>query len=313
MHTFTLLYSQVRSRGKHPFTDDKLADTYERFFQLAREYGFDSRCAPLRWYDGKKITQYWEYTKEGWQVQKKSYTPEIVLDKTSFSYQDISKKEQLHAKAIVVNPWELDMLASDKLLTAAAFADISPKTILVSRQEDLHAAIKQLETKTVVLKPRTASGGEGIQILSKAKARKIEFVQPMIVQEHIDSSKGIPKLYKGIHDYRIIYAGEKPIMTYIRIPAKGTVLCNFAQGATAKFIPVKNIPKKLEPLIQAILERLRVFPNKIFSMDFFFGENGKPRLIELNTKPTMTLYYKEYRTHEDRLHKSYLKYLATLV
>ena len=93
----------------------------------------------------------------------------------------------------------------------------------------------------VVLKPLSESGGKNVRIAKKRSAfPKIKIGQDYIVQEFIDSSKGIPGLTEGAHDLRVVLVNEKIIYSHIRKPKTNCLLANVALGGTISPVPSKK-------------------------------------------------------------------------
>jgi glutathione synthase/RimK-type ligase-like ATP-grasp enzyme len=286
---------------------------YEDFFTLAaEEYGITVTRASQSWYANGVFERAWTFERGRWAKVRRRIRPHLVMDKSTLNYAEIPAKAEINSRFPTINPWELDLLASDKLLTSVAFSEVSPRTFLVTNKADLKQALRQIKGPEVIIKPRLGFGGKGIVICNKTQAAKVKRAPLSIVQPWINTKKGIPGLYKGIHDFRVVFAGEKPIIAYIRTPAPGTKLCNISQGGGVIFVPVSKIPVVLKPALQHILSALRVFPQKVFSVDFFFENGRTPYLVELNTKPIM-MFPEEFRADEQKMHVGYLDYFESLM
>lgn len=311
----TILYGgkNVYGKGSIPMTNKKSLGAYEYFSSIGREqYNFETYIVADRWFQKDGFERGWQYQNGSWTLVKKKIKPNIVMNKWAFGYDQVPFLRQLNQAFLTVNPWELDLLCSDKLLTNITFADTAVPTVFIRNNRQLLEKTKHFRSSEIVIKPRNAHGGEGIQIVQKKSLESVDIATPSIAQAFIDTRKGIPGIMKGIHDFRILYAGEKPFMTFIRIPKKGERLCNFAQGASAQFVPLSKMPKKLKPITQTILRHLEVFPYKLFSVDFFFNNAITPYLVELNAKPTM-YFPKENKKQEENMHHAIWKYYTSIL
>lgn len=309
---FAVLFPGNDWSRRHPNMSEDQRRGYEDFFDLARRaYNLLPVRVSKKWFRRTHFDRFWTWQNGAWQKIKRPIRPDIILDKTLFTYGDVQRKVAIGNQFLTVNPWELDMIASDKLLTNITFAPLTPPTFLIKKSADIPAALAKIQTKKIVLKPRLGFGGKGIQIMPRAQARKIQPHHLMLAQPLIATDQGIPGLYRGVHDFRIIFAGDKPMIAYIRTPAPGTLLCNISQGGGVIFVPTSKIPTALKPAWQYILDTLKIFPYKIFSVDFFFGK-GRPYLVELNTKPIM-YFPPAFKKEQTKMHHAYLRYLTSLL
>ncbi|PIW36697.1 MAG: hypothetical protein COW24_03995 [Candidatus Kerfeldbacteria bacterium CG15_BIG_FIL_POST_REV_8_21_14_020_45_12] len=297
-----------------PFSDKKSdqREAYESFFTLARdEYGMEPVRFSQQWYKDGSFTRAWGWKGGRWIKLRKPILPDVIMDKSTLSYATLTKKMEINERFHVVNAWELDLISSDKMLTATSFADFTPETFLVRTKTDLHEALKKIPSAEVVMKPRLGYGGDGVQIISKQKARQVNISGLTIVQRFVDTQGGVPGLYRGIHDFRIIFAGDKPIISYIRTAAPGTKLCNMSLGGGVIFVPISKIPKVLKPYVQRVLRSFAVYPDKLFSVDFFF-ERGRPYLVEINSKP-MIYFPPGHEKQTAQMQRSYMEYFSKLL
>lgn len=309
---FIILYRGLNKRGTSPFVNLQLDDAYATFLDRAPEHGLLGSIVQADWYKNGTFTRSWIRHNGAWKVTKQRLKPKLIMDKAALNYDDLEFKMELPGMGITINPWGFDVIASDKLMTSATFSDIVTPTYLVRNVASLKKALKHIKSKEVVIKPRLGSGGKGVQIVKKSKVEEVDFDELSIVQPFVDTSGGVPGVYKGIHDFRVVFVGDKPVVSYIRTPAPGTRLCNISQGGGVIMVPLSKMPKSLKPLIKSALSTLKIFPYKAFSLDFFFDEKRKPHLVEVNTKPIMA-FPPEFRKTQDRMHEAYLKYFASLV
>ena len=82
---------------------------------------------------------------------------------------------------------------------------------------------------------------------------------------------------------------HKLIYALSRIAQNGSLFTNFHQGATAVLVSDKFISKKLKEISQKIVDKLSIFPEANYSLDFMFDDSGKPILVEMNTTPGFDL------------------------
>ncbi|MBI2410510.1 MAG: ATP-grasp domain-containing protein [Candidatus Kerfeldbacteria bacterium] len=307
-----ILYSGDDARKKIPFTNSIQRECYEQLYALAeKEYQMTIVRVCIDWFQGKSFRQFWAYKNKRWQKITRSIIPDIILDKSAFAYETIPVKKEIATQYVLVNPWELELLVSDKLFLPILFPQYIPYTTHANTSEELRAALRRVPGKKVVIKPRIGLGGAGIIIAAKSAIREKQIRFPIIVQEFIDTQKGIPNVYPSIHDLRMLFTGEKIIGAYIRTPAPGTLLCNMSQQGGARFISISEIPKTVFPIIRSIQKSLSLFPYKVYTADFFFT-NGRPLIVELNAKADF-FFPPEFLKNRTKLYHAYLRYFSTLV
>jgi len=130
------------------------------------------------------------------------------------------------------------------------------------------------------------SGGKDVLILKKKEAlQKINPKHLWLVQEFIDSSRGIPGFSRGFHDLRLVFVNEKLLYALMREPAKGKLLANLAQGGSLAIVPLDKIPKSVYPIIKQANQILETFNPRIYSIDLMFDEKKHPWVVELNSMP----------------------------
>ena len=134
----------------------------------------------------------------------------------------------------------------------------------------------------VVVKIADGFGGEGVYIGAKSEviteASNAKF--PVLVQEFLDTSMGIPGGEQGVHDVRTIVCEGNIIGLSVRKARPGSLLSNVHQGGTLSSLSLNELPPKLVQLVGAIDYMLPQIP-RFYSADFVFSEKGW-KLIELN-------------------------------
>jgi hypothetical protein len=269
-----------------PISDPKYRTAYELFYDLARAQGLSIIRSSVQWYDGKRFTKGWSYDKGQWK-RVRSYTPHIIENKCSFGYAVPSRLilNQLEERFIVVNQFRTEVLMNDKYLTTLLFQKFFPKTIFIRSTAEMITAIRQIPGSRVVVKPVVGTGGKDVRILSKRSARKKEIQCPSLVQTFKDTSRGVPGVSRGIHDLRIHFLNAKPFYAYIRQPKLGKLVANIAQGGTMTMVPLRQLPRTLDPIFLQVQNIFRGFHPTFFSVDVMFDRQEKPFIVEMNSKP----------------------------
>lgn len=307
-----ILYSGDDWRKRIPFSDPEQRAGYESFYDALRDAGYEPMRICIEWFRNGRFTKAWTYSDGRWRKLRRPARPDFILDKASLSLDNLPLKQAIAEEFMVINPWELEMIADDKLITNIAFAEIAAPTYLVRSQADVQRVVDEMKAEDIVLKPRFGHGGKGVRILPRAEARVADIDELTVVQPFVDTSAGIPGIHDGIHDFRIVYADDKQIAAYVRTPAPGTALCNISQGGGMFEVSVSDIPKSLQKPLEQIEKRFAVFPHKIYSVDFFYQNRRTPLLVEINSKPIIT-FPLQFQAFQDTLHRAYIDYIDAVL
>jgi len=275
--------------------------------------------ASYEWYDYKnhlfKHAWIFEGQNANWK-RMRNIKPDLIYDKTKARMEIYYKKELIREKYPFINNLEFTRLIDDKLTVSLLFSKWSKRSWLAENKKDLREILPKIKKAKIVIKPLLESGGKGIQILNKKDVmRKAKIKGPHLVQEFIDSSRGVPKFSKEIHDLRLVFVNDKIIYSYIREPKKGSYLANLAQGGSLTIVPKNKLPESLAPIVKYANEIFHTFNPRVFCMDFMFDQDKRPWIVELNSmpglfftpqeKPYMIEMYKE-------LLKIFKKFLSSL-
>jgi glutathione synthase/RimK-type ligase-like ATP-grasp enzyme len=316
MKKVLILFGKSRWSESRPFKNKDYQYSYEFFYTLCKKNGIQMYRASYEWYDYKKNIFKYAWIYEGENANWKrvfNIKPDLIYDKTKARMEVYYKKELIRRKYPFINNLEFTRLIDDKLTTSLLFEKWSKKSWLIEDRKGFKKALEKIRGKKVVLKPLIESGGKGVLILKKEEIiKKAKVDSPHILQEFIDSSRGVPEFSKGIHDLRLVFVNDKIIYAYIREPKKGSFLANLAQGGSLTIVPLKKLPKSLFPIIRHANDIFKTFEPRVFCVDFMFDEKGKPWIVELNSmpglyfspheKPSMVRMYRELL----RMFKTYL-------
>jgi len=289
MKKVLILFGKSNWRKSRPFENKDYQYSYEYFYSLCKENGIQMYRASYKWYDYEKnIFKYaWIYEDKNAQWKRVlNIKPDFIFDKTKARLEVYYKKELIAKKYQFINNLEFTQLIDNKFLNSMLFEKWSKKSWLANSKEELKTILPKIKTSRVVLKPLMESGGKDVIILSKKEVLKKKIAKQLwLVQEFIDSSRGIPGFSKGVHDLRLVFVNEKLLYALMREPAKGKLLANLAQGGSLTIVPLKKIPKSVNPLIKQANQLLETFNPRIYSIDFMFDEKKRPWVVELNSMP----------------------------
>ncbi|HCU70744.1 MAG TPA: hypothetical protein DIC35_03230 [Candidatus Moranbacteria bacterium] len=289
MKKVMILFGKSNWQKAKPFSNKEYQYSYEYFYSLCKKNEIQMYRASYQWYDYKNhVFKYaWIYEGENGNWKKvKNIKPDLIYDKTKARMETYYMKELIGENYPFINNQLFTRLIDDKFTTSLIFSDWSKKNWLIKNTSELRDVLPKIKTTKIVIKPLMESGGNGVQVLSKKEALKKACLQETnLVQEFIDSSKGVPNISHSMHDLRIVMVNEKIIYAYIREPKKGSYLANLAQGGSLKIVPKEKLPKSILPIIKSVNEILSSFNPRVFSIDFMFDENKKPWIVELNSMP----------------------------
>ncbi len=193
------------------------------------------------------------------------------------------------AKAKTMNVPELDELCTDKWKTYEMFPELFPVTRLVTKKEDLPAALESLPEGIVVAKPVGGEEAKGVVIGSKAEVLAAKHDFPVVAQAFLDTSGGLPGIIEGKHDLRIIGIQGEIGVSYARKPKAGLNVSNVSMGGQEIGVEIEHIPADAMALYKKVDAALaKRFPYRIYCVDMGRDNDGVYRLFELNSKPGLS-------------------------
>jgi glutathione synthase/RimK-type ligase-like ATP-grasp enzyme len=289
MKKVLILFGKSDWKKSKPFANKDYQYSYEFFYTLCKKNGIQMYRASYEWYDYKKHIFKYAWIYEGENANWKrvfNVKPDLIYDKTKARMEVYYKKELIRKKYSFINNLEFTRLIDDKLTTSLLFEKWSKKSWLIENEKDLINYLPRIKSARVVLKPLIESGGKGVLILKKEEIeKKTKIKKPYLLQEFIDSSKGVPGISNRMHDLRIVFINKKIIYAYIREPKKGSFLANLAQGGSLTIVPNNKLPRSLFPIIKYVNKLFETFQPRVFCVDFMFDKKKKPWIVELNSMP----------------------------
>jgi len=252
------LYFAVRERGADVYFATN-NDTYQGKGVFSKAYKTDKRC-PVEEFELVETVE-----------------AGVVLEKGGFTGKDV----------LVINPAFVHDITSSKAETYKHFGKYQPRTEIVHDRSELERVTGELPGDRVVAKEPEGNGGKGVYIGERDDVlSKVPDKYPLIVQEFVDTSVGIPGLVDGMHDLRINTGGGKIWGGKIRMPAPGEFRANVAQGGSEKAIFANQVPAAVERIVKEIDQYFAKYP-RYYALDFANTPQGW-KLIELNSKPGLT-------------------------
>lgn len=275
------VYFSATGAMDYPFTKDYYFNNYNQLSEKIREKGgeFYVVRGEDTYLGNGKFSQSWQF-----QNGKLIETGEIIIDAIYDKGTDSDHFLEVEEGFPVLNPKYINDVCTDKYKTYELFGEFCPKTILVNSEEELTKAVKEVPSEKKVIKPVDDEEGNGVFIGSEEyilNGCPHEF--PMLVQEFLDSSAGVPGLIEGIHDFRIALLNGEVIFSFLRTPPEGELLANVARGGTLTLVDPEDIPAEFIEIAKKIDDHLKDYPKRFFGVDLALTPHG-PRIIELNSR-----------------------------
>lgn len=188
---------------------------------------------------------------------------------------------QFARKLIINDPMGIYEAGSKAYLMK--FKEFCPPMSLCNSLADIDAFRKRF---SIVLKPYRNYGGKGIikikndivwigneqisfsDFAKKNENKRLEYV----------GVKYLEKVSEG--DKRIIVVNGKILGASLRLPAKGSWLCNVAMGGSSKPSKVDKYEQEMIAVIDPILTKKGIV---MYGVDTLTGDDGKRKLSEINT------------------------------
>ncbi|MCK5475719.1 MAG: ATP-grasp domain-containing protein [Candidatus Pacebacteria bacterium] len=279
--------------------DSSKRKNYELLYEMGAQKGIKFYRAHIKYSSGGIFKKAFTYKNKKW-IEENNIYPDIVFDLCVYSGSKYNKEKKQIAESItMVNDLFFNYIFVSKFLTYTMLSDFMPKTFLAYNKKDLITKIDLIKSKKIVLKPDVGFGGKDVIVIEKKEIKNILNKNkincyPIVIQEFIDSSSGIKKIAKSFHDLRIIFIGHKPIIIYLREPIGKSLISNVSLGGKRTMIDLDMIPVKLQKKIDLILNKLKIFENVIYSIDFIFDKDQNPYVLEINSPPSLHLEDKKY-------------------
>ncbi|MCP4522955.1 MAG: ATP-grasp domain-containing protein [Candidatus Gracilibacteria bacterium] len=257
----------------YPFTKDEYLESY-------KELDLEIKNLGAEFYIVRDNTTYlgngvfsnsWKFI-DNQVVETGEIKIDVIYDKGEFLSDD---------SLPVLNSKFVNDVCTDKYKTYQMFKEFCPETILVNNEEEFENALLVLAGDKKVIKPLDGEEGNGVFIGDHEYLKSCQYGFAMLVQEFLDTSAGIPGIYVGIHDLRLVYINGEIIFSFYRTPPEGELLANISQGGGVGLIDVNNLPN-------AVLEISNIVKAN-FEGDYCFGidigfVDGTPKIIELNSR-----------------------------
>ena len=275
-------------QGKRPFSKDIWNNEYRLFSGVVEDRGVRFYIANyLQYSDGVLEEAYVVNDNDEW-GRTEEVNIDGVFDKFVFNDDTFDLKKRIAEQVGILNDPELERLCKDKLETARVFPRVSE-----TRKATRENIRDILSDGKAVVKPRYDFGGRGVQIIDSLEELDPVDSEDHVVQRFIDSSSGVPDTdYDGVHDLRAYVVNGEITFGLLRSPEEGLV-SNVGQGGNQYLFPKDRFRPDALQIVEEVKEELSEFSPSLYSVDMIYYTEGKPWIVELNSKPGLSYYTDE--------------------
>lgn len=282
MKTIAVFFTSPGDKS-YPFNESYYVTAYRELAEKIAEKG--ARLVIVRAMESYKgngvFSGYWVFGNGEFTRINEDIKPDLVYNKGHFIFRDDDSLP-------IMNHRELDGICLDKRKTFAAFSEHCPLTKEVHSKEEALDFLEKVSTAFAVAKPIDGEEGKGVIIMRKNELADHIPSYPYLMQEFVDTSGGVPGITDGMHDLRLTLINGDVGNSFLRIPAKGKMVSNLAQGGSKQEVPVDLIPSECLSLAATIDERFKKYGKRVYSVDMGRDVSGKWFIIELNSQPGVT-------------------------
>ena len=270
----------------YPFDSARYLNSHRELGAEIEALGCEYRIVRhLDTYEGKgRFAKSWRF-QDSCVVDNGPLQADVVFDKGCFTPDDFDP---------VFNCRAVNRICTDKWETYGIFEAQSPFSILVQSKAELSDALARIPTDFKVIKPVSGLQGEGVRIGMPDDLMANGVDMPVIVQEFLDSSGGIPGIVEGVHDFRITLLNGDVICALVRKPPPGQLVAAISRGATMSVIERSTVPQSLLDMAMLVDRQFEGYGQRLYSVDMAMTPDG-PRIIELNSRVAL----RENKTHPD--------------
>lgn len=279
--------------GKNPFVEKRNEKAFKAFAIQAKKKGITVHFVTPKYLQEQHVGKSWVYDKR-WKLVDNKIKVKLVYSVINYNDSSIKIWKQIEKQVKLVNSFKLVDLCFDKWKTAKFVPKKShAQTFLVNNLSELKSAVKKIETKKIVLKPRYGLRGLGVKIVSKTNLpKKVE--KNTLAQEFIETKTRIAGLRgEKRSDLRLMMINDQIDHAYLRVPPKGSLKANCALGAKKIIVPLEELTIEVlevaQKVVQKISKQIHGRP-KIYSIDFLITQKNVPIVLELEAMPGFFYY-----------------------
>lgn len=262
--------------GGDPFSGDYYWQAYQDLLLALKERGIDAYfTTDNNVYRGGGLFEIAYTTDHKTSIEKLQKVTNLQVDLV------FDRGRFIGRNVLTINPERLVKWGGNKIEMYRHFGAFQPFSVICNTRDEVLAAFEQISGDKIVVKEPEGRGGKQVYIGAKSDvARQLPDVLPLLVQEFMDTSGGVPGHMTGVHDVRLSICGGRIIGYYIRSAQAGSYHSNVSRGGTMLFYDVSRVPKELRQIVRAIDAQFKALP-RYYAIDFMHTEKGW-KLVELN-------------------------------
>jgi glutathione synthase/RimK-type ligase-like ATP-grasp enzyme len=274
------IFCRSFEEGVEPFTSDYYWQAYQDLYFALKERGLDVYfatdnntyedygCFSTAYTICKKIPLNKIHTMQ----QVHDVQVDMVFDRGAFIGRNVP----------TVNPAIVQKIGMNKTEMFKYFAEYQPVSFICHNADEIREAFAKTEgDKVVVKEPKSFGGGKGVFIGDKKEViNRLPATYPLLVQEFLDTSAGVPGYMTGVHDVRLTTCGGKIIGCYIRQAKEGSLHSNVSKGGKMIFFEAQQTPRELIDIVEDVDTLFARHP-RYYSIDFMYTPKGW-KMLEIN-------------------------------
>jgi glutathione synthase/RimK-type ligase-like ATP-grasp enzyme len=270
------IFCRTLKENDDPFSSDYYWQAYQDLMLALKERGIEVYlAADESTYVGNGV-----FTKAYTIDHKRQLTDLIMVENAKvdvvFNRGDFGPTDVL-----TINDPFVQKIGMSKIEMFKHFAKFQPFSIICDDIEAVKTAFAKIEGDKIVVKEPEGYGGHNVYIGDKTEViNRLPNNYPLIVQEFLDTSMGIPGVAEGVHDVRLSLCGGELIGCYVRQAKPGELHSNVSQGGKMLFISIEQAPQEAVAAALQIDKLFEQFP-RYYSADFVNTDKGW-RLLEIN-------------------------------
>jgi len=280
-----------------PFEKDWKSKDYAKYTELGKEEDLEIYVGEYRWYSEGMLEKAWYWNGKEWE-KKQDVEINGVYDLFRHDKEKLKIKQKMKEEVGIINDPELTDICQDKLQTYELFKQHIPES---RKYDDENLEEMLSKYSKVVLKPRYGSSGEGIKIIgSKEELNDFSPKEDYLIQKFMETNGADWLGIEGPHDVRIFVINGEIVGSHVRTPGEDSLLSNNALGGDQEYVDLEKIPEKAKNIVKEVGEKLNKFEPSIYTVDFMFGKDDEPKIVELNSQPGI-FYHQDVKDKEHEL------------
>lgn len=270
------IFCRSFTEGGDPFTSDYYWDAYQDLYFALKDRGMQVYFVT----DNNTYLDYGRFS-VAYQIDKKTTLKgmqpvknvqvDMVYDRGGFIGRNV----------LTMNSAYMQKVCASKIDMYNLFAKFQPYSMICNDKQELHKAFEQIQGDKIVVKEPDGMGGKQVYIGDKEEILpQLPDQYPLLVQEFLDTSAGIPGIVQGVHDVRLTVCGGEIAGFYVRMAKAGQLHSNVSRGGKMVFLKISEVPFELAMAVKSIDETFVNDP-RYYSIDFMLTPKGW-KLLEIN-------------------------------